>query len=86
MKKESEKKGKRKLKKGKILSISGDKTVLVEVLRKVRHPRYGKTIIRRKKFMAHNEENKAQVGDRVTIEEIAPLSCRKRWKVVRKEE
>ncbi len=82
MKKGSEKRGKRKLKVGVVVKKSGDKTVVVEVMRQVKHKMYGKTVVKRKKFMTHNEDNKAKVGDKVAIEETAPVSHRKRWKVL----
>jgi small subunit ribosomal protein S17 len=56
-----------------------DKSVVVAVDRRFQHALYGKTIRRTSKFMAHDEENACQVGDKVTIEETRPLSKRKRW-------
>jgi small subunit ribosomal protein S17 len=56
-----------------------DKSVVVAVNRLVEHPLYGKTIRRTSKFMAHDEANECNVGDRVSIEETRPLSKRKRW-------
>jgi small subunit ribosomal protein S17 len=58
-----------------------DKTVVVEVERTVRHPRYHRYIKRRSRFMAHDETEAASMGDRVSIEETRPLSKRKRWTV-----
>jgi small subunit ribosomal protein S17 len=57
------------------------KTVVVMVERTRRHPRYGKVVTVRKKFYAHDEENKCRVGDRVRIVESRPLSRTKRWVV-----
>lgn len=67
---------------GKVVSDKMDKTVVVEVTRLVQHPVYKKTIKYRKKFMAHDEENKCKVGDIVSIIESRPLSKRKRWVVL----
>ena len=65
-----------------VVSDSMKKSIVVEVDRLFKHPFYGKTIRRRRKFMAHDEENQCSVGDRVKIEEARPLSKRKRWVVV----
>jgi small subunit ribosomal protein S17 len=64
---------------GRVVSDSMQKSVVVAVDRLFKHPFYGKTIRRRHKFMAHDEENQCSVGDRVKIEEARPLSKRKRW-------
>ncbi|WP_456434239.1 30S ribosomal protein S17 [Thermosulfuriphilus sp.] len=66
---------------GTVVSDKMDKTVVVMVERLVRHPDYGKYIRRRKKYMAHDEENACRAGDRVLIEETRPLSRHKRWRV-----
>ena len=66
---------------GIVLSDRMDKTVTVKVDRTESHPFYRKVVTRRKKFMAHNPENKARTGDQVLIEETRPLSLRKRWRV-----
>ncbi|MCS7149896.1 MAG: 30S ribosomal protein S17 [Caldimicrobium sp.] len=73
--------GRRKEFIGTVVSDKMDKTVVVMVERLVKHPLYGKYIKRRKKFMAHDEENACKTGDRVLIEETRPLSRRKRWRV-----
>jgi small subunit ribosomal protein S17 len=67
---------------GKVVSDVAAKTVTVLVSRRVKHPLYGKTVIRTKKYAAHDEDNRAKVGDTVRIEESAPISKTKRWKVV----
>lgn len=72
----------RKVRVGVVVSDKMDKTVLVRVDRKVRHPLYGKTLARSTKFAAHDEANEARVGDRVRIMETRPLSKSKRWRVV----
>jgi small subunit ribosomal protein S17 len=68
---------------GVIVSDKMDKSVVVAVERQVRDAMYGKTQRRTSKFLAHNEENDAKVGDRVAIVESRPMSRRKRWIVTR---
>jgi small subunit ribosomal protein S17 len=68
---------------GVVVSDKMDRTVVVAVERQVRHGVYGKQQRRTSQFMAHNEGNKAKVGDRVVIVESRPLSRRKRWIVTR---
>ena len=67
---------------GQIVSDKGDKTVVVNVERKVKHPLYGKIIRRSKKYHAHDEGNEYHEGETVRIEETAPISKLKTWKVV----
>jgi len=66
---------------GSVVSDKMDKTVVVRVERMERHPRYGKVLRRRKKYKAHDEENRCRVGDLVRIVESRPLSREKRWVV-----
>ncbi|AEH22863.1 30S ribosomal protein S17 [Thermodesulfobacterium geofontis OPF15] len=66
---------------GTVVSDKMDKTVVVMVETLVKHPLYGKYIKRRKKYMAHDENNECRIGDKVLIEETRPLSRRKRWRV-----
>jgi len=66
---------------GLVASDKMDKTIVVEVVRKMKHPVYHKYIQRRSRYKAHDEENGARVGDRVLIEECRPLSRDKRWRV-----
>lgn len=66
---------------GVVVSTKMDKTILVEVSRRVKHPLYRRYITRKKKFMAHDEEGAAALGDRVRIVECRPLSKRKRWRL-----
>ncbi len=73
--------GRRKEFIGTVVSDKMDKTVVVMVETLVKHPLYGKYIKRRKKFMAHDENNECKIGDKVLIEETRPLSKRKRWRV-----
>ena len=67
---------------GVIVSDKGEKTVVVNVERKVKHPLYGKIIRRSKKYHAHDEGNEYHEGETVRIEETAPISKLKTWKVV----
>ncbi len=67
---------------GQVVSNKMEKTVVVAVERRVAHPRYGKIVVRTKKYKAHDEENRCQEGDRVRIVETRPLSRTKRWRVV----
>ena len=68
---------------GTIVSNKMDKSVVVQVERLVKHPLYKKYIRRRNKYMAHDQENTCQIGDRVLITEARPLSKVKRWRVSR---
>jgi len=72
----------RKTRVGRVVSDKMDKTVVVAVETKVRHPLYGKTVNRTTKFKAHDENNEAKVNDRVLIMETRPLSKDKRWRIV----
>lgn len=72
----------RKTRRGVVVSKSGNKSVVVNIVRRERHPVYGKVIKIAKKFHAHDENNSAQVGDEVTIAETRPLSATKCWRVV----
>ncbi len=67
---------------GTVVSDKNDKTVVVKVERKFAHPLYGKIIRRSKKYHAHDEVNSAKEGDIVRIEECAPISKNKTWKLV----
>ena len=64
---------------GKVISNKMQKTVVVAVENRSPHPRYEKQIVETRKFKAHDEENKCQIGDRVRIQECRPLSSEKRW-------
>jgi len=76
------KRGLRKELEGIVISNRMQKSVVVRVERQVRHPLYQKIIQRSSKFMAHDEENKCRVGDRVVIRETSPISKNKCWRVV----
>lgn len=71
----------RKVRTGMVISNKMDKTVVVEVSRTVLHPVYKKFVRRRKRFMAHDEENRCRIGDEVMIVETKPLSRHKNWRV-----
>ena len=72
----------RKVRQGLVVSDKMDKTVVVAVEDRVKHPLYGKIIRRTSKLKAHDEANTAGVGDRVLLMETRPLSATKRWRVV----
>jgi small subunit ribosomal protein S17 len=72
----------RKQKSGVVVSNKMDKTIAVQVERRLMHPIYGKFVKRSKKFFAHDEENTCNVGDKVRIMETRPLSKMKRWRLV----
>lgn len=67
---------------GTVVSDKMDKTIVVRVDRRIKHPVYGKYITRSIKFMAHDENNECSIGDKVKIIESRPLSARKRWRLV----
>lgn len=77
-----ENRGKRKELIGVVISNKMNKTVTVEVSRKMRHPKYQKVIERSKKYYAHDESNSLAVGQKVRMMETRPLSKLKRWRVV----
>jgi small subunit ribosomal protein S17 len=72
----------RKVREGTVVSTKMDKTVVVAVVDRVRHRRYGKTLQRTRRLYAHDEVNDAREGDRVRLQETRPLSRQKRWRVV----
>ena len=67
---------------GTVVSDKMEKTVVVQIERRVQHPLYDKIIRLTKKYLAHDEENRFRVGDVVRIEECRPLSRKKRWVVM----
>jgi small subunit ribosomal protein S17 len=71
----------RQTKTGRVVSAKMQKTIVVEVERRVQEPQYQRTIRKTSRFMAHDEKNTAKVGDSVRIEETRPLSKRKRWRL-----
>lgn len=72
----------RKEKTGVVTSNKMQKSIVVSVERKVKHPIYGKFVKSSKKFVAHDEENTCNIGDTVRIMEVRPLSKNKRWRLV----
>ena len=74
--------GDRKTRRGYVVSDKMDKTIVVEVEDRVKHPLYGKVIRRSTKIKAHDENNTAGIGDLVLIHETRPLSATKRWRLV----
>ncbi len=70
-----------KTREGVVVSDAMDKTVVVNVRRRIKHPRYRKYVGVNKRYTAHDERNECHVGDRVVICESRPLSRRKRWRV-----
>ena len=79
---EAEARAARKVREGVVVSDRMDKTCVVAVVERVRHPKYAKFVLRTKKLYAHDEANDANIGDRVRVMETRPLSKNKRWRVV----
>ena len=76
------KRGERKTREGMVVSDKMEKTIVVELEDRVKHPRYSKVIRRTTKVKAHDENGDAGVGDRVSLMETRPLSATKRWRLV----
>lgn len=72
----------RKVREGTVVSNAMDRTAVLAVVERVRHPRYNKFVQRTKKLYVHDETNDLNVGDRVKVMETRPLSKTKRWRVV----
>ena len=72
----------RKVREGIVTSSSMDKTAVVTVTDRVRHPLYRKTMLRTKKLYVHDENNDCNAGDKVRVQETRPLSKLKRWRLV----
>ena len=66
---------------GEVVSDKMDKTIVVAIENRSPHPKYGKIVVRTKKYKAHDAENQCKIGDRVRIKETRPLSKTKRWTV-----
>ena len=79
---DKEARGYRKSRRGYVTSDKMDKTIVVEVEDRVKHPLYGKVVRRSSKVKAHDEANTAGIGDLVIISETRPLSATKRWRLV----
>ena len=71
----------RKVREGVVVSAKMDKTAVVAVVERVRHPKYAKFVMRTKKLYAHDESNDVNVGDKVRVMETRPMSKTKRWRV-----
>ena len=78
----SEERNTRKVRQGVVVSISGNKTIVVQITERKRHPKYGKMMTSTKKLHAHDEECTAGLGDTVKVMETRPLSKMKRWRLV----
>jgi small subunit ribosomal protein S17 len=78
---DGERPNRRKVREGVVVSDAMQATVVVAVVERVRHPRYGKTVQRTKKLYVHDAEDTAKVGDRVRVQETRPLSKLKRWRL-----
>ncbi len=72
----------RKARVGRVISDKADKSIVVRVDRRMKHPRYAKTVGTFSKYYAHDEKNEANIGDVVKIMETRPLSATKRWRLV----
>ena len=79
---ETEERNRRKVREGLVVSDKMDKTVVVAVEDRVKHPLYGKVMRRTSKLKAHDEQNACGIGDRVLLMETRPLSATKRWRIV----
>ena len=78
----SEERGMRKTRVGVVVSDKMDKTIVVEIRSRVKHPIYGKIMNRNKKFKVHDENNECGIGDTIKVMETRPLSKDKRWRLV----
>ncbi|WP_077598460.1 30S ribosomal protein S17 [Olsenella urininfantis] len=78
---ETESRNARKVRTGEVISISGDKTIIVQITYRKHHPKYGKMMTINKKLHCHDEKNECGLGDTVRVMETRPLSKTKRWRV-----
>ena len=78
----SDERNARKVYQGRVVSDKMDKTIVVAVEDRVKHPLYGKVMTKSSRIKAHDEENSAGIGDRVRVMETRPLSAQKRWRLV----
>ena len=79
---ETNERNNRKTREGLVVSNKMDKTAVVAVIERVRHPKYGKFMMRTTKLYVHDESNDVNIGDKVRVMETRPLSKNKRWRVV----
>ena len=77
-----EERNRRKVREGLVTSNKMEKSIVVSVERKLKHPKYGKFLKRTTKLMAHDEQNECNIGDRVRVMETRPLSKNKCWRLV----
>lgn len=75
----TDERGRRRVLQGTVVSDKMDKTIVVQVMRRYKHPRYRKYVSERLRYKAHDEKNEAKIGDVVRIESCRPLSREKRW-------
>ena len=78
----TEERNARKVREGVVVSNKMDKTAVIAVVERVRHPKYNKFVMRTKKLYAHDETNDAREGDKVRVMETRPMSKTKRWRLV----
>lgn len=78
----TEARNQRKVRQGTVVSVAGEKTCVVEIRQRKRHPKYGKMMTRTKRLYAHDEANECGVGDTVRVMETRPLSKTKRWRLL----
>ena len=78
----TQERGRRKVVQGVVVSDKMDKTIVVLVEDRVKHPLYGKVMTKSSRLKAHDEQNDAGIGDRVRVMETRPLSAQKRWRLV----
>ena len=78
----TEERNRRKVQQGVVVSDKMDKTIVVLVEDRVKHPLYGKVMTKSERLKAHDENNEAGIGDRVRVMETRPLSAQKRWRLV----
>ncbi len=83
MNNEKQERASRKLRRGKVTSDRMEKSIVVEVIRKYRHPLYKKVVKKNTSYHAHDENNQARTGDLVEIMETRPISKTKRWRLVK---
>lgn len=79
---EETKRNLRKVREGRVISDKADKTIVVSIERRIRHPLYGKEVRLTKKVHAHDADNRAKIGDVVRVMETRPISRLKRWRLV----
>ena len=79
---QAEQRSRRKVRQGTVLSAAMNKSIIVRIDRKIKHPLYNKPVMRSARFYAHDEKNEAGIGDTVRVIETRPLSKLKRWRLV----